>query len=68
MVGKGYQFPELTPEMHEELAEWYRTHNKGKCFRQKYHGVMEGNVSFDIIPTSIGNFINVKCSCGAVLN
>lgn len=68
MVSNKYQFPVITPKMHEEMAEWYRTHNNGRCFKQKYHGAIGGNVSFDITPTSIGNFIDVKCSCGAVLS
>lgn len=67
MVSKKYQFPKITPEMHEEMAEWYRTHNDGKCVG-KYHGAIGGQVQFHIIPTSIGNFVDVKCSCGAKLS
>ena len=67
MVGKGYQFPKITKEMHEEMAEWYKTHNEGKCAK-RYHGAIGGDVQFHIIPTSIGNFLTVKCSCGSELN
>ena len=67
MVSNKYQFPKITKEMHEEMAEWYKTHNNGICAKA-YHGAIGGNVSFDITPTSIGNFIDVKCSCGAVLS
>jgi hypothetical protein len=53
--------------MHEEMAEWYKTHNEGKC-AGRYHGAIGGDVQFHIIPTSIGNFLTVKCSCGSELN
>lgn len=66
MVTKQYQFPKITEEMHNEMAEWYKTHNNGKC-ANGYHGAIGGNVIFEICPTSIGNFITVKCSCGATL-
>ena len=67
MVTKQYQFPKLTEEMHNEMAEWYQTHNNGKC-ANGYHGAIGGNVSFEITPTSIGNFIRVKCLCGDVID
>ena len=31
MITKEYQFPKITNEMHEEIAEWYESHNGGKC-------------------------------------
>lgn len=67
MVTKRYQFPKITEEMHNEIAEWYATHNNGKCAKS-YHGVCGGNVSFTIVPTSIGNFLTVECSCGDTLD
>lgn len=67
MVTKQYQFPKITKEMHEEMSEWYKTHNEGKCARA-YHGAIGGNVSFLIVPTSIGDFITVRCSCGSELD
>lgn len=67
MVSKKYQFPKITQEMHEEMARWYESHNGGKC-AHGYHGAIGGNITFEITPTSIGDFIDVKCSCGAVLN
>lgn len=63
MVTKEYQFPKITKEMHEVMAQWYQTHNNGIC-ASGYHGAIGGNVTFKITPTSIGNFIDVKCSCG----
>ena len=63
MVSKQYQFPEITEEMHDKLAEWYATHNDGKC-ANSYHGAVGGNVIFEICPTSIGDFVGAKCSCG----
>lgn len=67
MVTKNYQFPKITEEMHNEMSEWYQTHNGGKC-ANGYHGAIGGNVSFKIVPTSIGDFIEVSCSCGATLD
>lgn len=67
MVTKRYQFPKITEEMHSEMAEWYETHNDGRC-ANSYHGAIGGNVIFRICPTSIGDFITVKCSCGAELH
>ena len=66
MVTKRYQFPKITEEMHNEMYEWYKTHNDGKCAKS-YHGAIGGNVVFEICPTSIGDFLTVKCSCGATL-
>ena len=67
MVSKKYQFPKITEDMHNEMAEWYETHNDGKCAKS-YHGAIGGDVVFEICPTSIGNFLTVKCSCGATLD
>lgn len=67
MVTNKYQFPKITKEMHDEMQEWYKTHNNGKCARS-YHGAIGGNVTFEITPTSIGDFLTVRCSCGAELN
>lgn len=66
MVTKRYQFPKITEEMHNKMAEWYETHNNGRCAKG-YHGAIGGNVIFEICPTSIGDFLTVKCSCGATL-
>lgn len=66
MVTKRYQFPEITKEMHDEMAEWYEAHNNGKCAKG-YHGCCGGNVTFEITPTSIGDFLTVRCRCGATL-
>ena len=67
MVSDKYQFPKITPAMRSEMQEWYKTHNDGKC-AHSYHGAIGGNVTFEITPTSIGNFLTVKCSCGSELN
>ena len=67
MVTKRYQFPKITEEMHNTIAKWYETHNNGKC-ASSYHGAIGGNVKFEIIPTGIGDFLTVRCSCGATLN
>ena len=66
MVTERYQFPKITPDMHKEMQKWYETHNEGKC-ANSYHGAIGGEVSFEITPTSIGDFLTVKCTCGATL-
>lgn len=66
MVTKRYQFPKITEEMHNKIAKWYENHNNGKCVKS-YHGAIGGNVKFEITPTSIGDFLTVKCACGATL-
>ena len=43
MVTKQYQFPRITEEMHNEMAEWYKTHNDGRC-NSGYHGAIGGDV------------------------
>lgn len=67
MVTKQYQFPKITEEMHDKMSVWYKTHNDGKCAKS-YHGAIGGNVVFEICPTSIGDFLTVKCCCGASLD
>lgn len=67
MVTKEYQFPKITEEMHDKMSSWYRHHNKGKCVNS-HHGAIGGGVTFEITPTSIGEFITVRCSCGATLD
>ena len=64
MVTNRYQFPKITEQMHKELAEWYETHNQGKC-AHRYHGAIGGDITFEITPTSIGNFVTARCSCGS---
>lgn len=66
MITENYQFPTITPEMYKEMQEWYRTHNDGKC-ANSYHGAIGGNITFEITPTSIGDFLVVKCCCGEKL-
>ena len=66
MITEKYQFPKITPQMHVEIQEWYKTHNDGKCVCG-YHGAIGGNISFEITPTSIGDFLTVRCRCGATL-
>ena len=66
MITKKYQFPKITEEMHKEIREWYETHNDGKC-AGRYCGPIGGQITFEITPTSIGDFLTVKCACGTTL-
>lgn len=67
MISKYYQFPKITEKMYEKISYWHQTHNDGKCVK-RYSGAIGGRVSFMITPTSMGDFIEVKCSCGETLN
>ena len=66
MITKEDQFPKITNETHKEIDEWYETHNSGKC-ANAYHEVIGGDITFEITPTSIGDFLTVKCFCGEKL-
>lgn len=63
MVSEQYQFPKITPEMHKAMQKWYKKHNHGRCAKRS-HGAIGGDITFEITPTSIGNFVDVKCVCG----
>lgn len=63
MIGSGYQFPRLTGEHHNKLREWYKTHNNGQCSGEG-HGAIGGDITFTIVPTSIGDIVTATCSCG----
>lgn len=67
MVTDKYQFPKITADMYADLKHWYETHNEGKC-AHRYHGAIGGAITFEITPTSIGDFVSAKCSCGEVLD
>lgn len=67
MITRQYQFPRLTERMHDEIVEWYQAHNDGRC-ANVCHGSIGGDIAFTITPTSIGDFIEVRCSCGATLD
>ena len=66
MITKEYQFPKITDEMHEEIYEWYKTHNNGNV-SMDITVAIGGNITFEITPTSIGDFLTVKCTCGEIL-
>lgn len=63
MITSEYQFPKITERMYIKLREWYEEHNNGKC-SSKSHGAIGGSLSFEIIPTSIGEIVEAKCNCG----
>lgn len=67
MISDSYQFPILSKDMHEKIKRWHVDHNDGKC-ANRYHGAIGGDISFIITPTSIGEFIEVQCSCGDKLS
>lgn len=56
----------LSDNQEEKLKQWKDTH---KCKnRNKSHGAIGGQYTYKFIPTSIGVFCSVKCSCGEELN
>lgn len=66
MISEKYQFPKISSQMHKEIQDWYKTHNDGKC-AHSYHGAIGGGITFEITPTGIGDFLTVRCLCGAEL-
>ena len=66
MIGRNYQFPEINDEMYKKLEKWWNTHNKGKCAKSR-HGAIGGAITFEITPTSIGDCVEAKCSCGSIV-
>ena len=50
----------------KKLPNGMKPHNGGKC-ANGYHGAIGGDITFEIMPTSIGDFLTIKCSCGAKL-
>lgn len=67
MITSSYQFPIITKEMYAQIQQWHKSHNGGKC-SEYYQGAIGGDISFEITPTSIGDFITVRCSCGELLS
>ena len=63
MISKKYQFPKISEQMYNELENWWKTHNDGSCSKQ-CHGAIGGAITFEITPTSIGDFVEAKCICG----
>lgn len=63
MISRNYQFPKIDVEMYNEFNEWWHSHNEGKCAHRN-HGAIGGAVTFKIAPTSIGDFVEAKCTCG----
>jgi hypothetical protein len=62
---------ELTEREYKKIEEWDKTHEcklKPKHGVDKYCGAIGGSLSVEFTPTSIGTFITVKCSCGAMLD
>lgn len=64
MITRKYQFPQITNEMYDDIQQWYNEHNNGLCCNT-HHGAIGGALTFEITPTSIGDFITVRCSCGS---
>ena len=62
---------EITDEQYEKIVKWDKEHEctlKPQHGIDKYVGAIGGHLSVTFIPTSIGMFITVKCSCGKELH
>lgn len=61
----------ISKEEHDAIMEWQRKHEEevhgAVTLEQKMRrgGAIGGNYSYHFVPTSIGVFGKVKCSCGA---
>jgi len=56
----------LSDTQEEKLTRWKETHNCKN--RNKSHGAIGGQYKYTFVPTSIGAFCSVKCSCGAEID
>jgi len=63
MVGKDWTF-KLSDTQYEKLEKWYYKKSGDKKGKINYHGAIGGNLIFEIIPTSIGEFVNARLSNG----
>ena len=57
----------LSKEQQEEVDRWWEQH-KNKKHPDGYFGVNGGPLTYSFNPTSMGEIITVKCSCGEELN
>lgn len=57
---------ELSDRQEEKIKHWENTHDCST--RGQYKGAIGGRYTYKFIPTSIGVFCTVKCSCGAELD
>jgi hypothetical protein len=56
----------LSDDQEEKLKQWKETH---ECkHRNKSQGAIGGQYTYEFVPTSIGVFCSVKCSCGKSIN
>lgn len=51
-------FP-ISEEEQEKIKKWQKEHDR------KVHGAIGGDYTYEFIPTSVGTFGSVKCTCGA---
>jgi hypothetical protein len=63
MVGRDWTF-KLSEAQYKKLEDWYYKVSGDKKDKINYHGAIGGNLYFEIIPTSIGEFVTAKLSNG----
>lgn len=56
-----YRLPRLDDEQIGRMNTWYKSHNESRCACAG-HGAIGGGITFEVTPTSIGNFVSVRCS------
>jgi len=58
----------LTKEQQKEIRDWRRSHNREKHMETddvpRNVGSIGGEYTYCITPTSLGEGVRVKCSCG----
>jgi hypothetical protein len=60
MISKDWTF-KLSDTQYEKLEDWYYKVSGDKKNEWNYHGAIGGQLMFQIIPTSIGEFVTVRC-------
>ena len=57
---------ELSDSQEEKLKQWKNNHQCKN--RNKSHGAVGGQYTYKFVPTGIGVFCEVICSCGEKIN
>ena len=66
MIGENFVW-KLNKDQYNKLKSWYEEILSNKCNGDEYFGPIGGEVSFEIIPTSIGIFAKAEF-CGEELD
>lgn len=62
----------ISTEQKEKAYQWQKEHDQAKHIPEgktyRYSGAIGGAYTYCITPTSIGDVLKIKCSCGDILD